>query len=68
MSLLELDNNFDNFVEELIVRRAINKFLYNYELYNLKCHKSRIDGEFRIEIIGKETFELYTLNEIIETL
>ena len=114
MSLLDLDNNFDNFNEELIVNHAIRKFLYNYELYNLKCYKSRIDSGFRIEIIGmeiihekpydeiiletrtyesgrciyiflkdrykpreaynynsqilKENLELYTLNEIIETL
>lgn len=65
MSLLDLDNNFDNFDEELIVRHAIHKFLLNYELYNLKCYKSRIDSGFRIEIIGMEIIHEKPYNEII---
>ena len=65
MSLLDLDNNFDNFNEELIVNHAIRKFLYNYELYNLKCYKSRIDSGFRIEIIGMEIIHEKSYDEII---
>lgn len=62
MSLLDLDKNFD---EELIVNHVIPKFLYNYELYNLKCYKSRIDNGFRIEIIGTEIIHEKPYNEII---
>lgn len=63
MSLL--DNNFENFDEELIVRHAIHKFLHNYELYNLKCYKSRIDSGFKIEIIGMEIIHEKPYDEII---
>ena len=62
MSLLDLDNNFD---EELMVNHVISKFLYNYELYNLKCYKSRIDSGFRIEIIGTEIIHEIPYDEII---
>ena len=65
MSLLDLDDNFNNFDEELIVRHAIHKFLPNYELYNLKCYKSRIDSGFRIKIIGMEIIHEKPYNEII---
>ena len=66
MSLLDLNDNFDNnFNEELIVNHAICKFLYNYELYNLKCYKSRIDSGFRIEIIGTEIIHKKPYDEII---